>query len=192
MLFRMSSDIRSIVGRPTSRLITLPAEGQREPGLLQPPFTQVQNFVQALLAVRELSLVDQQTGIVLTLEDLVQNLVERDDFILHVGFEEPQRQKGGRQLAGNRYCFFNQTPGLKRPAGHNDRSIVPADTCAAGKEYVFVRQVRVCMERDRRNFELAFERLSVQCFDVAQLVDIVEITGIDLASRERVKHECVV
>src|SRR4051794_6048961 len=53
------------------------AERQRQPGLEQPPFAQVDDLLQALVLIGQLSLVDQQARVGAARHDLVDDLVER-------------------------------------------------------------------------------------------------------------------
>ena len=78
------------------------AQGQRQAGLLEPPLAEVDDLVQALVAVVELPLVDDQAGVDLALGDGREDLVERHDDDRHVLAQaELERQVGGRQLAGD-------------------------------------------------------------------------------------------
>ena len=55
------------------------AERQGQAGLLEPPLAEVDDLVQALVAVVELALVDDQAGVDLALGDGREDLVERHD-----------------------------------------------------------------------------------------------------------------
>ena len=57
---------------------------QRQPRLVKPPLTQVGNFVEALIAVIELSLMDQQACLDSPQGDCRQDLVERHHHDRHV------------------------------------------------------------------------------------------------------------
>ena len=73
---------------------------QGEPGLLEPPLAEVDDLVQALVAVVELPLVDDQPGLDAALGDGRQDLVERhDDHRDVLAQAELERQVGRRQRA---------------------------------------------------------------------------------------------
>src|ERR1700754_1478183 len=61
-----------------------------------------------------------------------------------------------------------------------------------GQGRVPVREKRVCVNRDRSDFEFTAQRTAVQRLDILKLMLVRESFGVDVPGRERVKHERVV
>ena len=57
---------------------------------------------------------------------------------------------------------------------------------------VAIGEVRVGVQRDGGDFQLARERAAVQAFDVAELVNVPPAAGVDLARCHRPEHEGVI
>src|SRR5689334_24097086 len=78
-------------------------EGQRKPARsVRPPLAEIDDLLQSFFCVRQLTLVNQQTGLDGSAVHFFLDLVERHDDELDIRVEQPQRQKGRRQLAWNR------------------------------------------------------------------------------------------
>src|SRR6185503_1277312 len=55
-----------------------------------------------------------------------------------------------------------------------------------------IGEIRVCVNRDRSDFQLSLQGATVERLDVLQLVGVRQVAGVDQAFGERVKHERVV
>ena len=100
MLCFRSRAIRPTRSSPRSLRTTLPPSGRGSPVCVVPPLAEVDDLVQAALAVIELPLVDDQAGLDPSLGDGREDLVERHDDDRHVLAQaELERQVRGRELA---------------------------------------------------------------------------------------------
>src|SRR2546422_7551785 len=70
-------------------------------------------------------------------------------------------------------------------------SIAVADARPVREQRVAIGEVGVCVERDGRHFQLAGEGAPVQGFDVAELVHVAAVAGVDPPRGERPEHESV-
>ena len=77
------------------------AERKRQAGLAEPPFAEVDDEVQAVVAERELAFVDQQPDIHLAVDDRVFDLIERRDDGLEVRLVEAEREIRARERPGD-------------------------------------------------------------------------------------------
>src|SRR5260370_42307132 len=77
-------------------------ERQRQTGSLLPPDTQVHNQVQALILKRQLSFVDDQSGVISALGDGGQDAIERNDeqAVIAIGTEAIRQQQAQSQIGG--------------------------------------------------------------------------------------------
>ena len=78
-------------------------------------------------------------------------------------------------------------------AAHDDhRAVVVAHAGAVRQQDVLVGQVRVGVERDRRDLVLALERRAIQRLDVGKDVHDLQVARRDLAAGKAIEHEGVV
>ena len=77
------------------------AQRQHQAGGLAPPDAQIDNLVEPAAAVGELSLVNDQSGVVLSRQNLGNDLVERHDLGFDVRIEDLERQVSRGQGARN-------------------------------------------------------------------------------------------
>ena len=77
------------------------AERQRQAGLVLPPFAEVHDLREAVARVRELALVNDQSGVGIAALHRIENLVEGHHDVLEVRHVEAQRQEGARLQAGD-------------------------------------------------------------------------------------------
>ena len=75
---------------------------------------------------------------------------------------------------------------------HNDRPVSIAHARATGQQRVFVRDIRIRVNRDRGNMQLAAPRPLIQRLNVVQPMFEPVTAEIDLIFRDRVEHERVV
>ena len=75
---------------------------QRQARLVVPPLSQIDDQRQPLIGIGQLAFVNDQPGVHLLLLDQIEDLIEGLDLVREViAQQQPQRQKGGGQLAGN-------------------------------------------------------------------------------------------
>ena len=169
------------------------AERQRQPaGAVRPPLAEIDDLLQALFGVRHLSFVDQQARRELAGVHPLLNLVERHDDVLDRRVEQPQRQKCRRQFA--------RAPRPARPSSDDGpsclrddhRAVAVAHARAVRQQHVAIGQMRVGVERDRRDLVLAVECGAVERLDVRQHVFELEPWRGDPAARQAVEHERVI
>src|ERR1019366_180920 len=84
---------------PEIALDNIAAERQRQSGSFQPPFSKIKHLMHALFTILQLAFVDEESGFVLSLLNFLEDLVEGHDFVLHVGFIEPEGEKRAGQRA---------------------------------------------------------------------------------------------
>ena len=75
---------------------------------------------------------------------------------------------------------------------NHQRAVAVAHARAAWQQQIFVPEVGVGMDRDRRNMQLAAQRLFVQRLNILEPVFETITPQIDFIRRHRVKHESVV
>ena len=184
-------------GRPEVTAHHVPAERQRQPRLRAPPLAQVDPEPQPAVGVGKLALVDQQSRVCAAGRHVVFDLIERHDHMPGGGLKQLEREKRRGELTGHgdaHRAGAEGSPRIDGPGGtrHDARSVAVPEARAVGEQRVPLSEVRIGVQRDRRDLELAPERAPVQRFDVAQLVDVAPAAGVDLAGRERPEHERVV
>ena len=109
-----------------------------------------------------------------------------------VAQQQPQRQEGGRQFAGDGDPPVDQPLGIAGRAGDDHRPVVVADAGTARAQGVLVGDIRVSVQADGGQLQLAREGPLVQRLDILQLVREAIRPGVDLVVRQGVKHERVV
>src|ERR1044072_1994520 len=157
-----------------------------------PPFAQVQDLMQSERLVKQLAFMDQQPGITLPALHRLNNLVERDDFILKVRIVDSERQK--RAGKRSRYGDFEvgYIAGRRRLARYQNRPVVVSYRSAVGKQQVLIRDVGVGVETDGRDVVGFTKRFFFQRLDVFENVSEVKVSGIEFVSSQPIKHERVV
>ena len=109
---------------------------------------------------------------------------------------QSQRQKRGCQFAGH-----GHEPSRERTlcivfwrgcARDEARAIAVADTRAMREQGVAIGEIRVGVQRDRGDLELAGQRAPIQRLDVGELVRVATATGVDLPARHCPEHEGIV
>ncbi len=170
------------------------AQRQRQVGFGLPPFAQVDDFAQIMIAVGELPLVDDQTSVSLTALYRVQDLVEHDDAMIERAFSQEQieRQERGGHLAGDQHGFPLEIVYGHWLAGHHQRTIPVTHARTAGRQGVVLRDVGIGVNADRRDVQFRAEGAIVQGLYVLQ--DMLErpLSGVDAFVRQGVEHERVV
>ena len=71
-------------------------------------------------------------------------------------------------------------------------SVAIAHARAARQQCIFIRRIRIRVNRDGRNVKLAAECPFIQRLDILESMFETITTKIDLVFRHRVEHECVV
>ncbi len=123
------------------------AKGQGQAaGSIRPPFSEIDDLLQALLGIGELSLVDQQAGSNPSSEDLVLNPIERDHDVLHRRIEEAQRQKRRRHFTGDRNANSFERRRTIVPR-NDDGTVAIAHAGAVRQQEVAIGQMRVRVKR---------------------------------------------
>src|SRR2546423_8012457 len=168
------------------------AERQWETGLVEPPFAQIGHQLESAIAIGELALVDQEPDVYGSVGDGVLYTIKGSENRLELRLEETQREICTRQQAGNRDAL---APHVGRTHGRprdEPRAVSIAHRRAVREQGISVRQIRVRVNRDCRDFELRAQCSLVQRLDVLQFMDITQIARVDLAFGERVEHERVI
>jgi len=169
------------------------AEWKRQSaGFRRPPLAQVDDAVQSGIAVGQLAFVNDETRIRVARSDVLDDPVERHDFMLDIRTEQLQGEERGCHRAGNGDSPARQIGGGKGFARHHPRPVALAHGCAVRQQRIAARQIGVCMNRHGGDFQLAGQRPPVQCLDVLQLVLEAQITSVDLSGCQGVEHERVV
>jgi hypothetical protein len=166
MLSCRSRESVEIVSRPRSRRMTLPPSGSGSPpGRSQPRLH--------LAGVHRLL-----------------NPVEWHHRIFDGRIEQPQRHESGGQFAWHRdaHAFERR----RRRFRDDDRAVAIAHARAVRQEDVPVGQMRVRIERHRRDLVRAVERGAVQRLDVRQHMFELEARRRHFAAREAEEHERIV
>ena len=192
MLSWSSRDKVPITAAPEIASDDVAAERQRETfGAVRPPFAEIDDFLQSLFGVCQLSLVNQQARRELAGMHPFLNLIERDDDVLNRRVEQPQRQKCRRQLAGDR---DPHTVERRRSIGLRDdhRTVAVPHARSVRQQHVAIGEMRVGMERNRRNLVLAIECVTIERLDVREHVFQLEPLRGHTAGREAVEHERVI
>ena len=156
--------------RPEIPADDVAAERQRQPaGPLRPPLAEIHDLPQPFVLVRELPLVDQQSGLGLAVEHRLLNLIERHDDVLEVRLVDAQREVGRRERAGNRDAaalHAVRARGSRRPGSDggrdDDRAVLVAHARAVRQQRVLVHQVRVGVKRHGGHLVLAVERRAIR------------------------------
>ncbi len=74
--------------------------------MVMPPFAEVENFVQAQVVVKQLAFVNQQSGVTVSFNDRVNDLIKGHDFVIEIRIVKSQRQKRAGQCAGYGDLYF--------------------------------------------------------------------------------------
>ena len=176
----------------------LAPNGKRQAGLVEPPLARVDDQLQVLLGVGELTFVDDQPGVdrlafVLAGNHDVQDPIEGHDHLAELHAQaQPQGQIGGREHAGHgdrRLAIGLQR--LLRPR-HEHGAIAIAHARPAGAQHVAVGQMGIGVQAQGRQFQLAAECPAIERFDIDQFVPEEVRPGVDLAAGQGVEHEGVV
>ena len=170
---------------------------QGEPGLELPPLAQIGPQVEAAVAVRELTLVNQQSRGGPPLHHVVLDLIERHYDMADLGLVQLEREKRRGELTRDgdeRAAAAERDPrvGWARSARDDAGPITVAEARTVRQQRIAIGEVGVGVQRDGRHFELAREGAAVQRLDVRELVDIAAVARVDLTSRERPEHEGIV
>ena len=99
------------------------AEGQRQLRVPFPGLAEVEDLVQAQRLVRDLTFVDQQAQVRLSLQNRRGDLVERDFDDRRIADVEAQQQRGGGVLAGDRRHALLELGPRDRLARDEDRPV---------------------------------------------------------------------
>ena len=173
------------------------AEWQRQPVVLAaPPHAEVFAADEPFILEGQLPLVDDQPHIGLALVHGFENFVERHDGVVELLalFAEPKLQREERA----RHCARHGDPQRgdrlfrERLARHQHWAIAVAHARAAGQQGVLVAHMRVGMDADRRDVQLAAAGPLVQRLDVLQDVLKIVAAVIDQSLGQAVKHERIV
>ncbi len=122
--------------------------------------------MEAALAVRQLALVNDQPGVHAVLGHRVQDLVERNRDFFEVGLEELQRQISAGHASWNRDFFSLDFFRRHGPHAGQDGAVAIADAGSAGHQDVLVGDIGIGVIRNGGQFVGAFQRLTIQGFDV--------------------------
>ena len=192
MLSCSRRDRREMSSGPRSRRMTLPPSGSGSPSVRSAHHSPKSTSLRRpFLLVGELAFVDQQPRLDLAVSHRLEDFVKRHHDVLHVGLVQAQREKGGRQRAGNRHGDAVKRGGA-RLADHHHRPVVVAHAGAMRQQDVLVGQMRVGMKRHGRDLVLALEGRAIQRLDVRQHVHELEVAAGHLAAGQAVEHERVV
>ena len=120
------------------------AERKRQAGVEEPPLTEVDDLVQPVIAVRELSFVDQQPCVRAAGDNLVDDLVEGHFPEAEVMAEgQAKNEKRRRHATRNRDLDIGQLATLDRTAGNKDRPVTRPHARPVWEEDVAVLDERV-------------------------------------------------
>src|SRR5215813_5771124 len=106
------------------------AHRQRQSGLLLPPRAEVNNLAQTALVIGQLTLVDQQPGVVIASDDLVNDLIEGNDAVIEFRRVQPERQVRAGQLARNSDAFVFDFASGESLTRDDDWTVTVADARA--------------------------------------------------------------
>src|SRR6266853_6244221 len=104
---------------------------QRQARHLLPPLPKVHDAVQPRLVIRELAFVDDEPSLILTLEHLRNDLIERNNFGLNPGGKKIERQICRSQRSWHGNPFFLDLALRESTAGHDHRAVSFAHTSPA-------------------------------------------------------------
>ncbi len=171
MLFFSRVAISPIAFAPRSLRMTFATQRQRQSGLFEPPHAEIDNQLEALLLIRELTFVDDQPCIEFaclnSIKDLIKGHHHRFEVAGHVQLERKRRR---RQCAGNRDPFADQIVGRVLLARNHHRTISVTHAGTRWQQRVLVGQLRISMDADGRDLKFALQSPAVERFDVFQLM----------------------
>ena len=170
------------------------SERQGQAGLLFPPSPEVDEEDEAVVGIRQLSLVNQEASCDFAGGDLLLDAVER--YLLHVDPRRPEREGERRRRAaagrGDGDGARRDVLAGERLPRDDDRAVPVAEGRSVREEQVTVGEIGIGVEGHGGDVELARDRSAVQRLDVGELVREDEALRVDVALRETVKHESVV
>src|SRR5258708_15351448 len=122
----------------------------------------------------------------------ILDLIERREHRLKIRLVQAKGEvrAGQRTRNGNSLALHGVATGCL--ARDKARSIAIAHGRAVWEQRVAIAEIRVGVNRDRRNLELSAHGALIERLDVLQLVDVGESFRIDLPRGERIEHERVV
>ena len=186
-------------------------ERQRQAGPFQPPFAEVDDQMQSLIAIGQLPFVDDEAGVGFAPFNDVEDLVElMDDVVEGTAFArasvgkggvsagrlpteaEVEGQESGRQRAGDGDGFALQVVDRHRFAGDDHRAVAVPHAGSAGAEGIGLGEVGVTVQTDGGQLQFGRERPTVQGLDIDQFVREFVLASVDLVVGEGVKHEGIV
>ena len=168
------------------------AEWEREAGFLKPPCAHVGDEVEALVGVRELPFVDEETELRVAGEHRRLDLVEGRGDGNEIGLVEPEREVRRRERPRDRDAAAADIGARHRRASNEARAVAIADRCAMREERVAIGEIGVGVDRDRGHLQLGAAGALIERLDVLQLVDVRQAFGVDGAGRQSIEHERVV
>jgi len=169
------------------------AQGERKLRLLAPPLTKIERLDQAIIAIGELTFVDDESGIELACNDGGDDLVEGNSDGLHVGAEELQGKIGRGESSGDGdACLLDLV--VRELARRYHHGAVPlAHRTAACHQGVGLLQVGIGVEADGGDIvKGVVDGALVQRLDVGERVRELEAGNTHLVSGEAIEHEGVV
>src|SRR5271167_1652443 len=140
----------------------------------------------------ELPLVDDESGLVLTLQNPRDDVIKGNNFGADIWREQLKRQIGRGH--GSRHGDGAARDLLKWDIvrGHDHRPITLADTAAARHQSVLVLDVGISMKRNRGDVVDAVQGFAVQGLDIAKRMGKFHSGHANLVRRHAIKHEGVV
>lgn len=168
------------------------SQWQRQFRRLHPPLSQVQNLVQTINSIGQLSLMNDQSRINFSALNRGNDLIKRNDLVLKVRLKQFEGQKSGCPLAGNSNEALRELVSWKRTAADQNRPISLAHTGSAAEQRIALLKVSIRMDANSCHLIPACQGSFVQCLDIRQLVSELKLSCIYLPLAQSIEHKGVI
>ena len=168
------------------------AQRQRQPSQLEPPFSQVKDFVQAGFVIGELAFVDNQAGLKFSGSNLRNNLIEGHHNSFDLGCKQLQSEISGGQGPGNCDLHPLQLFQAKAAGGDDHGAIFVAHASTAIHERIFFLDIRIRMEGDGADVVETFHGFTIEGLNIGQSVAEFQPGHADFIGRQAIEHESII
>src|SRR5512143_51190 len=170
-----------------------PSQGDRQPGISLPPFTEVKHFFKIIEWIGEAALVNDQPSKRISLRNRVHDTVEgHDRYVLNGRIEEPQQQVRSGKLAGNRNGAFLQIAECCPGSGNDERAASSSERPSRAEQGIVFPQMAEGVVRYFGNVEPPIECHPVQGLDIFQLLAEFDAGNSDFAVRKGIEDKRII
>src|SRR5262249_25688387 len=152
----------------------------------EPPLPKVKDLVQSGVRVGQLTLVDDEAGLIFSLQDSRNDLIEGNDFSLDLRREQLQGKKRGGQGPWHGDLLGLNVVRRQRARSHDHGTVLLAHAAATGQQRVLVLEIGIRVKADGCDVveSIAFNGLPVQRLDVCEGVSETQAGDADLVGRQ--------